>query len=1162
MLINKRYKIKSKIGQGAIGEVFKAYDTLQGKDVAIKIAKLDPILEEKIINEFKITSQFEHPNIISVFDFGVVKICEDENLISRKFIALEYCDTHDISNLLKSIDYNEKIKMIYQISHALHIIHKSGYIHRDLKLENVLLDSKTNTVKITDLGLAIEYEKILPRETPVGTFLYIAPEVLQGKKYDHRADVYSLGILIYYMLTGSPPVESNDPTEILKWHLSRKRLNVEHLAPELQDLLKSMLDPEPSRRPKSVADVMNVFKTLNPNLHEIKNFKVRKPFGKDEEIKKAVDILNFIKSSNPIANITLIVGADGLGKTSLIRYINIEAKVLVFETFQINSLDISKILDFLLKSPFTSNLSPDLRLKIERFKDETSLNSYVVIEFSQFLRELISNSAQNFPIAIFIDDINPNEILNEIFLKSFLSPKEPFPKNVAIFISCNDAGFYNSFLQDAEEMYLRSLDIEELKKYIRINFDFDEETTQKFAETLAEYTSGISAVVEIFSHYISDEIESGIDAFSRIAKIKFDEILNKVEQLSREQKKILDILTLEDEPVEVETLKEFFCSNISPYLNQLQRYGLIKRENEKISIAYKALKEHIRDTLDEKMKRKIHLNYAVVYLNQPDWETKADKILYHFVKAKDKDGVEKLAEKGIEKLISKNEFKKAIKLCEEILELLPEYLKPSFKIKLADLNIKIGNYQKVISIPGNFDEFKTFELKSEAYFHLGDTNKALEILKQMFKISDTVYDRIRIATKVSQIYASSGDVETAFGILKSFESEKVTKFIGKTEIIGDFYAGLGIISQMKGDEDKARKYFELSLKHRLEKKNNFKIIAGYNNIANFLGIIGRYDEAIKYWEKAIKISESIGDIIQSAHIYNNIGISYFKRKNYERAFENYRKAFAIYSTINDVPGTADVLGNIGELLIEEFKIEEALENVELAKELYKKLNNADGICEMNLFLLSLYLSVGDLKNAEMIFDEIKKEHCYIPEHLLEHYNAILDIKRGNFENAESKLSKLLELNTVRGNRELYLKILISFLKLNYVAQKREELEWIDPVVNSTLEGIYDPVLKSSILFLLSLYYEERDKILAFNYLKKAIDELGDEFAEFRWKIYLKMAQYYKNRGIDVKFLQYLEKLLFSFQELIERIKNPNLVKSYIEDLETEKFFKLLQNLNV
>ncbi len=1161
LLINKRYEIKSKIGQGAIGEVFKAYDTLRGKDVAIKIAKQNPIFEEKIVNEFKITSQFEHPNIISVFDFGVVRTCDDENLISRKFIVLEYCDTSNVLSLLRNITYDEKIKMIFKISHALHTIHKSGYIHRDLKFENTLFDSKTSEIKITDLGLAIEYEKISPTETPVGTLLYIAPEILQGKKYDQRADIYSLGILIYYILTGSPPFESNDPTEILRWHLSQKKLNLEHLAPELRALLKSMLDPEPSNRPKNVAEVMNVLKKLNPDLLEIKNFKVRKPFGKDEEIKKAVDILNSVKSSNPILNVTLIVGADGLGKTSLMKYINIEAKTLGFETLQINGLDIPKILDFLLKSPFTHNLSPELRFELEKFKDKVSLNSYLVIEFSQFLRELFKNASQNFPIAVFIDDINPNEMLNEIFLKSLLSPKEPLPKNVVLFVSCDDVGFYNSFLQGVEEIHLRSLDVEELKKYIRANYDFDEETTQKFAETLAEYTNGISAVVEIFSHYISNKIENDTDAFSKIAKIKFDEILNKVEQLSQEQKKILDILSLEDEPVEVKTLKEFFCSNISHYLSQLQRLGFIKIENEKISITYKALKEYIKDTLDEKTKGKIHLNYAVIYLNQPDWEAKADKILYHFAKAKDKDGVERFAEKGIENLISKNEFKKAIKICEEILEILPEYLKPSFKIKLADLNIKIGNYQKIISILEDVDEFKAFELKSEAYFHLGNPDSAIEILKQAFKFSDTVYDRIRIATKVSQVYASSGDVETAFSILKSFENGKVVKLIEKTEIIGDFYAGLGIISQMKGDEDKAKTYFELSLKHRLEKKNNFKIIAGYNNIANFLSITGRYDEAIKYWEKAIKISESIGDIVQSAHLYNNIGISYFKRRDYEKALENYHKALAICETINDVPGTADVLGNIGELLTEEFKIEDALANIKLAKELYEKLNNEDGIYEMNLLLLSLYLNVGDLENAEFIFEEIKKEHRHIPEHLLKYYNAMLDIKRGNFEKAKSELSSLLETNVIKEDHEFYLKILISFLKLNYVMQKREELEWLEPSITPAVDKVYDPFLKSLVLFLMSLYYEERDKILAFNYLIKAVDELGDRFAEFRWKIYLKMAQYYKSRGIDVKFLQYFEKTLLSFKELLERMKNPNLAKSYVEDLETKKFFELLQNLN-
>ncbi len=1157
MLINKRYEIQEKIGQGSIGEVFKAYDTYTEKIVAIKIAKPEPTAEDKLINEFKITSQFEHPNIISAFDFGIVRSGEDDKYINRKFIVFEYCNIYDIVKFFSKLDFKKKIEMIIQITHALYLIHKSGYIHRDIKPENILYDSKNELVKISDLGLAIELDEATSGKMPAGTLLYIAPEILRSDKYDHSADVYSLGILIYHLLKGHPPFESENPIEIIKWHLSQKKLDDKEINTELLELINSMIDPDPSQRPRNMLVVLNRLKNFATDFKPSNNFKIRKPIGKNEAIKKASEILNNLKISPQEAKIIFISGADGLGKTSLTRYINVEAKTLGFETLTINELNVQKIINLITNSPFTLNLTPELRLQLEKFKDVTAINPHIAIEFSQFLKKLIFESSSSFPVALFFDDLNPNELNVEVFLKSFLQFEELPPNGMAIFITCNNVNFYTSFIKKFETIYLRPLNVDELKEYILLNFDFDDESATKFAEALAEYTGGISAIVEIFSNYLS-KIEPNQNLISQIAKIKFDEILNQINQLSKTQKRILEILSLEQEPIEIKILNEFFCENITFHLNELQRSGFIKIENEKISIAYRALKNYIDETIDPETRRKTHLNYAIIYLNQPNWEENVDKILHHFVKAKDKTGIEKFAEKGIEKLILKNDFKKAIDLCVEIFELLPDYLKETFTIKLADLNLKIGNYSETINILYQSDDLQSLELKSQAYFHLGETGKAMEILKSAFVNAEAPYEKVRVAVKLSQIYASSGEVENAFWILKLFENEKIIKLLSKTETLGDFYAGLGIISQIKGLEENAKRYFELSLEQRLSKKDNRKAIAGYNNIANFYSITGQYDEAIKYWKKALEISETIGDIIQNAHIYNNIGISHFKRRNFEKAVENYQKALSIYKALNDVPGMANVFGNIAEVFIEEFKIADAYENIKEARRLHKISKNQDGICEANLLLLSLYLSIGDVKNAELILNEIDEKCQNLPKHLLDFQVAVLEMKKKNFDKAESMLAELESNELVRREKDLHLKILISMLKLSYVSGNFK----LPKNHNLLFEFAEDRILKSMIFFFLALIYESRDKTLAVGYLKQSIDELGDEFAEFKWKVYLKTAEYYKNRGIDAKFLQYFEQSLLSFEELIRRIKIQEFLNSYAEDVENEGFYNLMKKLNV
>lgn len=125
---------------------------------------------------------------------------------------------------LSKKDLKDKLQIILQISHALHVIHKAGFIHRDIKPENVLLDSATGMAKITDLGLAIGYEKVNFENLPVGTLYYMAPEILRGDKFDHRADIYSLGVLSLYIFTEKLHFNVDEPIEILKWHLSKKQI--------------------------------------------------------------------------------------------------------------------------------------------------------------------------------------------------------------------------------------------------------------------------------------------------------------------------------------------------------------------------------------------------------------------------------------------------------------------------------------------------------------------------------------------------------------------------------------------------------------------------------------------------------------------------------------------------------------------------------------------------------------------------------------------------------------------------------------------------------------------------------------------------------------------------------------------------------------------------
>jgi len=211
-------------------------------------------------------------------------------------------------------------------------------------------------------------------------------------------------------------------------------------------------------------------------------------------------------------------------------------------------------------------------------------------------------------------------------------------------------------------------------------------------------------------------------------------------------------------------------------------------------------------------------------------------------------------------------------------------------------------------------------------------------------------------------------------------------------------------------------------------------------------------------------------------------------------------------------------------------------------------------------LLLVYLYGGDVKRANEVFQWIG-ENCESLSPCVKNYlNAMLLMKEGNFKLAEEILVKMLEDETIRDDLEFNLKILISLLKLNYVLGKINNLDKVLGLAEKLVEHVSEPNLRALTFFWISLALD--DRIGSFKSLNRAVSELGDEFSEFAWKVYLEVAIYYKVRGIEFKFLSYLEKALGSFNELIRRIRDVSFIESYINDVENEKFYKVLKSLMV
>jgi serine/threonine-protein kinase len=218
-LIAGRYELEELVGSGGMSNVFRAHDRLLERTVALKILHEQYTRDEDYVERFRrearAVAQLTHPNIVTVIDRG-----EQDG---RQFIVFEYVDGQNLKELSAHgpLDAREAIGLALQVAHALSFAHARGLVHRDVKPQNVLLN-EDGQAKVTDFGIArsLDVHGVTQTGTVLGTSDYIAPEQARGQKVDPKTDIYSLGVVLYELLTGEVPFSGDNFVAVAMRHVS------------------------------------------------------------------------------------------------------------------------------------------------------------------------------------------------------------------------------------------------------------------------------------------------------------------------------------------------------------------------------------------------------------------------------------------------------------------------------------------------------------------------------------------------------------------------------------------------------------------------------------------------------------------------------------------------------------------------------------------------------------------------------------------------------------------------------------------------------------------------------------------------------------------------------------------------------------------------------
>jgi tetratricopeptide (TPR) repeat protein len=329
---NGRYQVKKLLGEGGKKKVYLVHDKVLDRDVAfalINTEKLDDVTRLRVSREARVMGRLgDHPNIMTIHDMG------DEK--GQPYIVLPLMPGGDVENLIEKapehrLPIEQAVGIAKAVCRGLEYAHAKGVIHRDIKPGNVWL-SGDGTVKVGDFGLAlaVDLSRLTNEGMMVGTYYYMPPEQAMGGDITAKADLYSLGAMLYEMVTGRPPFTGDDVVAVIGQHINTPPVSPNwhrpDLPPALAALIMSLLEKDPQKRPATATEVLEMLEAIEEGKAEglsteqsktlAENPLYRRVFvGREAELRQLQSAFDAATSGQ--GSLIMVVGEPGIGKTAL-----------------------------------------------------------------------------------------------------------------------------------------------------------------------------------------------------------------------------------------------------------------------------------------------------------------------------------------------------------------------------------------------------------------------------------------------------------------------------------------------------------------------------------------------------------------------------------------------------------------------------------------------------------------------------------------------------------------------------------------------------------------------------------------------------------------------------------------------------------------------------
>jgi tetratricopeptide (TPR) repeat protein len=754
--VNGRYEVKKFLGEGGKKKVYLVHDTLLDRDVAfalIKTEKLDDASRTRVTREARAMGRLgDHPNIVAIYDMG-----DHEG---QPYIVIPVMPGGDVEGLIeKAPEHRLPIEQAAGITKAicrgLEFAHSKGIIHRDIKPGNVWL-SADGTAKIGDFGLAlaVDLSRLTQPGMMVGTVTYMPPEQAMSGKVTAKADLYSLGAMLYEMVTGRPPFVGDDSIAIIGQHINTPPVSPTwhraDLPPALETLILQLLEKDPEKRPESAAVVLQALEAIEAGKIKepsreapAENPLYRRVFvGREPELKQLQSAFDGAISGQ--GALMMVMGEPGIGKTALCEqlatYVTLRGgRTLVGHCYEAGSLSLPYLAFVEALRSYVLNRDPKdlkeelgsgasdvariiseirerLKIKLRPQKDPEEERYRLLQAVTSFL----SNAAAVQPMMVVLEDLHDAD-------KGTLDMLTHVSRNLAgarllIVGTYRDVEVDRSHPLSAalaelrrvstySRILLRGLNADEVRRMLESITR--ENVPWGLAEAVHRQTEGNPLFVQEVVRYL---VEEGLIARKEggwrptrdtplemsIPEGLRDVIGKRLSLLSPECNQLLSVASVIGREFALETLKAVAGINEDIFVNALKeavRLSVLEERSHRGAIRYRFTHAFFRQTLYEEMiapqRLKLHRQVArsLETLYARHLEGHAAELAEHFSHSTDPADLAKAvsyAEIAARRATDVYAYGEAVRLLEQALK-VQEVLDPEDKTRRCDLLLALGD---------------------------------------------------------------------------------------------------------------------------------------------------------------------------------------------------------------------------------------------------------------------------------------------------------------------------------------------------------------------------------------------------------------------------------------------------------------------------------------